>query len=182
MHLGRLLSGWLVPAIIAQKIFIDQLSGYKALPSCAERPIHTIVKDMSLGCGDGKKTTSYGCFCSASSTHFVSLISKEVAKLCLPDTTTAVAQATSLFGSYCAIESAKNGTAVLSKTVSASTTIAVTTTSSSSASPTASPGAASTRPTLPASPSETGSSGANYPSHSRTLAYVMLGLGIVGVL
>lgn len=105
------LSGWLVPAIIAQQIFIDELPGYKALPPCAERPVHTIVKDMSLGCGDHKRTTSYDCFCTSSSTKFVSLISKEVAKLCLPDTSTAVTQAVDLFGSYCAIGSAANGTA-----------------------------------------------------------------------
>ena len=112
MHLTRLFHGWLVPAIIlAQRIFIDELPGYKALPSCAERPIHTIVKDMSMGCGDRKKTTSYSCFCTASSTKYVTLISNEVAKLCLPDTSTAVAQALDLFGSYCAIGSVANGTA-----------------------------------------------------------------------
>ncbi|KAK7994611.1 hypothetical protein PG991_016199 [Apiospora marii] len=113
MHLNHLiLYSWVVPAtVMAQRIFIDELPGYKALPSCAERPIHTIVKDMSKGCGDHQKTTSYSCFCTASSTKFVSLISKEVAKLCLPDTTTAVEQATDLFGSYCAIGTAANGTA-----------------------------------------------------------------------
>ncbi|KAK7986916.1 hypothetical protein PG988_001904 [Apiospora saccharicola] len=182
MHLHRLLSAWLIPAIIlAQRIFIDELPGYKALPSCAERPVHTIVKDMSMGCGDRQKTTSYSCFCTASSTQYVSIISKEVAKLCLPDTTTAVPQALSLFESYCAIGSAKNGTAVLSKTLSSSVTTAATTTSSSpSASPTASPGAASTRPTLPASPSETGSSGgARSRSYSQTVGFVLLGIGMV---
>ncbi|KAK6849488.1 hypothetical protein PG995_013321 [Apiospora arundinis] len=96
---------------MAQRIFIDNLAGYRALPPCAERPVHVIVKDMASGCGDGQRTTSYGCFCSTSSTQFVSIISKEVAKRCLPDTATAVAQATDLFGSYCAIGSAANGTA-----------------------------------------------------------------------
>ncbi|KAK8091848.1 hypothetical protein PG997_002209 [Apiospora hydei] len=111
MYLQRLLHVWLVPAITAQSIFIDNLPGYRALPPCAETPVHTIVKDMSRGCGDHRKTTSYSCFCTASSTQYVALISKEVAKRCLPDTTTGVSQALDLFGSYCAMGSVMNGTA-----------------------------------------------------------------------
>ncbi|KAK8003830.1 26S protease regulatory subunit S10B [Apiospora arundinis] len=170
---------------MAQRIFIDNLAGYRALPPCAERPVHVIVKDMASGCGDGQRTTSYGCFCSTSSTQFVSIISKEVAKRCLPDTATAVAQATDLFGSYCAIGSAANGTAVVmsSKTVSASgTTAATATLSGSSASPTTSVGVAPSRPTLPASPSQTDSAGAKSQSYSRTLVSVLLGFGVAGAL
>ncbi|KAK6833578.1 hypothetical protein PG987_008272 [Apiospora arundinis] len=88
---------------MAQRIFINNLPGYQALPPCAESPVNTIVRIMYSGCGDNKRTTSYSCFCTASSAKFVSIISKEVAKRCLPDTATAVAQATELFGSYCAI-------------------------------------------------------------------------------
>ncbi|KAK8031843.1 hypothetical protein PG990_001577 [Apiospora arundinis] len=170
---------------MAQQIFINNLPGYQALPPCAESPVNTIVRIMSSGCGDNKRTTSYSCFCTASSAKFVSIISKEVAKRCLPDTATAVAQATELFGSYCAIGSAANGTAVLSHTLSASgITAATTTPSSPSASPTASPGVASTRPTLPASPSQTdaNSAGAKSQSYRRTWASVLLSFGIAGVL
>ncbi|KAK8022441.1 Glycosyl transferase [Apiospora rasikravindrae] len=110
MYLHHLLYVWLVPATMAQNIFIDSLSGYQALPPCAERPVNAIVKNMASGCGDHQMTTSYSCFCTASSTKYVSIISKEVAKRCLPDTSTAIAQATDLFESYCAIGSAANGT------------------------------------------------------------------------
>ncbi|KAK8092467.1 uncharacterized protein PG998_014952 [Apiospora kogelbergensis] len=183
MYLPNLLFGWLVPAILAQRFFIDDLPGYKSLPPCAEQPIKIIVKYMSSGCGDHKKTTSYSCFCSASSMRFASLIGKDVSKLCLPETATAVSQAQDLFASYCAMGSAANGTAALTNTGSASvTTAANATPESPSASPTASAGVAPTRPTLPASPSETKSAVAKSKSYDRTLAAVLLSLGMVGVL
>ncbi|KAK7937648.1 uncharacterized protein PG986_014516 [Apiospora aurea] len=98
MYLRRLLHICLVPAITAQRIFIDNLPGYQDLPPCAEVPVHTIVKDMSQGCGDHRKTTSYSCFLKS-------------AKRCLPDTSTGLSQALDLFESYCAMGSAMNGTA-----------------------------------------------------------------------
>lgn len=92
----------------AQRLFIDTIPAYSELPVCAKDQLKTIVKNMVNGCGDGKKTTSYSCFCTDSSSHFSQFISTKVASACLPETTTAVGAAADVFSSYCALGS--NGT------------------------------------------------------------------------
>lgn len=92
----------------AQRIFIDTIPAYSELPICAADQLRTVVRNMAEGCGDDKKTTSYSCFCTDSSSHFSEVISTKVASACLPETTTAVDAAADVFSSYCALES--NGT------------------------------------------------------------------------
>lgn len=92
----------------AQRIFIDTIPAYSELPVCAVDQLRRVVKDMVDGCGDGKKTTSYSCFCTDSSSYFSGVISTRVAKACLPETTAAVGAAADVFSSYCALGS--NGT------------------------------------------------------------------------
>jgi hypothetical protein len=91
----------------AQSIFINKVPDYSSLPSCAEIPLSTIVRNMEQGCGDGGKTTSYSCFCTASSAMFSSKISKAVASECA-SATAGVGEALDVFHSYCAMGA--NGT------------------------------------------------------------------------
>lgn len=92
----------------AQRIFIDAIPAYSELPICAAEQLRTVVKNMEKGCGDDRKTTSYSCFCTDSSSYFSGVISTSVASACLPETTTAVDAAADIFSSYCALGS--NGT------------------------------------------------------------------------
>ena len=85
-------------------IFINKGPEYSALPSCAERPLSTIVRDMSLGCGDHNSLTSYDCFCTSSSSHFSSLISKSVSQQCAATSPAAVTSALEVFNSYCELK------------------------------------------------------------------------------
>ncbi|KAK1984167.1 hypothetical protein LZ30DRAFT_780037 [Colletotrichum cereale] len=83
--------------------FVNQLDGYDSLPLCAEPPVSSIVRDMVAGCGDGGRSTSYSCFCTASSDRFRDMIASSVARRCGgpgPE----VASATSLFGAYCQLD------------------------------------------------------------------------------
>ncbi|KAH9232903.1 hypothetical protein K456DRAFT_36923 [Colletotrichum gloeosporioides 23] len=80
--------------------YLDQADGYSALPSCAEVPISSIVRDMVSGCGDGGRTTSYSCFCTASSDRFSNIIATAVAKNC-GQSNVEVASATQVFDAYC---------------------------------------------------------------------------------
>ncbi len=56
----------LLPLTLAQQptptpFYINKAPGYSALPSCAERPLSTIVRGMARGCGDHNAVTSYDC-------------------------------------------------------------------------------------------------------------------------
>lgn len=84
----------------AQQVFIDSIPAYSSLDACAVGPLSTIVRDMSYGCGDGSHTTSYGCFCTSSSSYFSAFISSNVLNQCGGN----VAEATSavdVFNAYC---------------------------------------------------------------------------------
>ncbi|KAK0372411.1 hypothetical protein CLIM01_10217 [Colletotrichum limetticola] len=83
--------------------YLNQADGYDSLPSCAEPPISSIVRDMVAGCGDGGKTTSYSCFCTASSDRFREIIATSVAKNC-GRSGVEVESATSVFDAYCQME------------------------------------------------------------------------------
>ena len=110
MHVRGLIGTWLVATTAtAQSLFINSFLEYSALPSCAEHPLSTIVRDMENGCGDDRKTTSYSCFCTASSSYFASVISTKVASECLLETTTAVTQALEVFDMYCALAGNSTG-------------------------------------------------------------------------
>ncbi|KAI1214343.1 uncharacterized protein F4807DRAFT_455983 [Annulohypoxylon truncatum] len=87
-----------------QNVFIDEVSAYSSLPRCAEVPLSFIVRDMASGCGDGSKTSSYSCFCTASSSKMNNVISTAVASRCSTGPTSAAAQALDVFSSYCNLE------------------------------------------------------------------------------
>lgn len=91
----------------AQGVFINLIPAYKGLPPCAEVPLSTIVRDMNLGCGDGGKTTSWSCFCSASSSQFAAKISSRVQASCTADLP-AVTAALGVFSTYCANSTGKS--------------------------------------------------------------------------
>ncbi|KAI1101404.1 hypothetical protein F4804DRAFT_12152 [Jackrogersella minutella] len=97
----------LVASIIfatAQQIFIDHVPAYAELPSCAEIPSSFIVRDMASGCGDGGKTTSYSCLCTASSSKMDGVINTAVASRCATGPVTVASQALDVFASYCDLE------------------------------------------------------------------------------
>ena len=90
-----------VPLILPQNIFINLVPEYIALPSCAQSPLSSIVRDMQKGCGDGGATTSYSCFCTASSSYFSALISTVVVAQC--SESGQASSAVDVFESYCAV-------------------------------------------------------------------------------
>ncbi|KAI1088707.1 hypothetical protein F5B19DRAFT_470236 [Rostrohypoxylon terebratum] len=116
-----------------QKYFINTLSAYSALPSCAEKPLSFIVRDMVSGCGDNKKTTSYSCFCTASSSKMKSIINSAVASRCSTGPTNAATQALDVFSSYCDLGASNKiftGNATSPASVNATITQTVTSTPS----------------------------------------------------
>ena len=90
----------LTPGTYCQHIFINQVPEYSQLPVCAEVPLSQIVRNMVSGCGDGGRTTSYDCFCVASSTRFAKVISTAVASKC-PADDDGVSAALDVFDSFC---------------------------------------------------------------------------------
>ncbi|KAI0830952.1 hypothetical protein F5Y06DRAFT_281987 [Hypoxylon sp. FL0890] len=116
-----------------QRTFIDQVSAYASLPSCAEVPLSFIVRDMASGCGDGGKTTSYSCFCTASSSKMNGFISSAVASRCSTGPVTAASQAVDVFASYCGLgnsghRASGNGTSPVTANANATVTQTVTST------------------------------------------------------
>ncbi|KAE9378469.1 hypothetical protein N431DRAFT_461980 [Stipitochalara longipes BDJ] len=103
MHATTLLFVFIisVPLILSQHIFINLVPEYSALPSCAQSPLSSIVRDMDKGCGDGGATTSYSCFCTASSSYFSTLISTVVLMQC--SESGQASSAVDVFDSYCAV-------------------------------------------------------------------------------
>lgn len=95
-----------VYAQIPTSIFINIMPGWYSLDPCAEQPLSTIVRDMLSGCGDNSGTTSFSCFCSASSTQFQSVISRAVAIQCHNDTRE-IAMANDVFSEYCQLGSSE---------------------------------------------------------------------------
>jgi hypothetical protein len=101
MTLTSLILSLIISQALSQSIFINNVPEYTALPSCAEVPVSMIVRDMDAGCGDGNQTTSYSCFCTASSSHYDGVISDFVASACTTDASSAVSEALDVFASYC---------------------------------------------------------------------------------
>ncbi|KAK8023931.1 hypothetical protein PG993_011997 [Apiospora rasikravindrae] len=71
------------------RVYLDEAPGYLQLPACAMTPISTIVRDMSKGCGDGGRLTSYTCFCTDSYRKARWDISTEIAASCSKDASSA---------------------------------------------------------------------------------------------
>lgn len=85
-------------------VFIDTVSGYDELSTCAEEVLSTIVRAQYSGCGDKGAVTSYTCFCTDSSSEMSSMITSAVTRSC--DSSIASAQASSaigVFDAYCQI-------------------------------------------------------------------------------
>lgn len=85
-------------------VFIDTVSGYDELSTCAEEVLSTIVRAQYSGCGDKGAVTSYTCFCTDSSSEMSSMITNAVSLSC--DSSVVSAQASSaidVFDAYCAI-------------------------------------------------------------------------------
>ncbi|KAF5506368.1 hypothetical protein CGCS363_v004049 [Colletotrichum siamense] len=114
--------------------YLDQAAGYSALPSCAEVPISSIVRDMVSGCGDGGRTTSYSCFCTASSDRFSNLIATAVAKNC-GQSSSEVASATQVFDAYCQLGKADAATDVSGPTSTTGGSISTSSPASSTVEP-----------------------------------------------
>lgn len=84
--------------------FIDTVTGYDELSTCAEAALSTIVRAQSSGCGDGGALTSYTCFCTDSSSQFSSLITSAISVSCSSQIWSAQAgSAISVFDGYCAL-------------------------------------------------------------------------------
>lgn len=87
---------WFTGALCGQ-IYIDQVSEYSDLSPCAETPLSGVVRGQKSGCG---ASTSYSCFCTASSSKFEAIISTAVLSAC-PGSTADADSATSIFSLYC---------------------------------------------------------------------------------
>ncbi|KAI1456515.1 hypothetical protein F4805DRAFT_458721 [Annulohypoxylon moriforme] len=117
--------------VTGQQIFINKVPAYSSLPHCAELPLSFIVRDMASGCGDGSKTTSYSCFCTASSSKMDGIISTAVASRCSTGPTNAATQALDVFSSYCNLGNSNRtvtGNATSPATANATVTQTVTST------------------------------------------------------
>lgn len=95
-----------VSSVKATSIFIDTVTGYDELSTCAENALSTIVRAQSSGCGDGGQLTSYTCFCTDSSSVFSSLITAAVSESCSSSIwSDQASSAISVFDGYCALGS-----------------------------------------------------------------------------
>ncbi|ROW04440.1 hypothetical protein VMCG_05093 [Cytospora schulzeri] len=84
--------------------FIDTITGYRELSTCAENALSTIVRAQSSGCGDGGALTSYTCFCTDSSSIFSSIITSAISESCSsPIQSEQASSAISVFDAYCAL-------------------------------------------------------------------------------
>ena len=84
--------------------YIDTISGYGDLSTCAENVLSTIVRAQSSGCGDNNALTSYTCFCTDSSSFMSYEITSAISASC--NSSIWSAQATSaiaVFDAYCAL-------------------------------------------------------------------------------
>ncbi|POS75061.1 hypothetical protein DHEL01_v206542 [Diaporthe helianthi] len=85
-------------------IFIDTVSGYDELSTCAEEVLSTIVRGQYSGCGDKGAVTSYTCFCTDSSSLMSNLITRAISNRCESSIVSEQASsAIDVFDAYCAI-------------------------------------------------------------------------------
>ncbi|KAI9150505.1 hypothetical protein HJFPF1_10273 [Paramyrothecium foliicola] len=82
-------------------IYIDLVSGYDELSSCAEFPLSTIVRDMDQACKDDSQLTSYSCFCTESFNRVGWDISTAVRRSCSTDQEEQATKAVKVFSEYC---------------------------------------------------------------------------------
>lgn len=89
-------------------VFIDKLSEYTLLSSCAEEQVSSIVRDMYYMCGDGSEGTtimaeSYVCFCYQSAPKASSMIGKHVSTACSDIDPSQNTSALEVFSKYCQV-------------------------------------------------------------------------------
>ncbi|KAF3761198.1 hypothetical protein M406DRAFT_348469 [Cryphonectria parasitica EP155] len=121
--------------------YIDTISGYDELSTCAENVLSTIVRAQYSGCGDHGALTSYTCFCTDSSSLFSYEITSAISESCA--TSIWSAQATSaiqIFNSYCdlGVEAGLVPATAIAATASATASATPAATASTAASATAS--------------------------------------------
>ncbi|KAB2579211.1 Glycosyl transferase [Lasiodiplodia theobromae] len=133
-------------SITPTKNYIDTISGYIELSTCAEGVLSTVVRAQQSGCGDNQALTSYTCFCTDSSSYFRRMISTEVTNSCGSAGTEQASSAVEIFDGYCALgvehglsttSSAQSATGTASPAAGAASTLVTSTTSGSAASATA---------------------------------------------
>lgn len=92
-------------SIVPTSNFIDTITGYSDLSSCAADVLSTIVRAQSSGCGDDGALTSYTCFCTDSSRLFSFEISSAVSLTCksLSESEKQVSSALEVWEGYCAL-------------------------------------------------------------------------------
>lgn len=90
-------------SIVPTKNYIDTISGYIELSTCAEGVLSTVVRAQQSGCGDNQALTSYTCFCTDSSSYFRLMISTEVTNSCGSAGSEQATSAVEIFDSYCAL-------------------------------------------------------------------------------
>lgn len=90
--------------IIQTTNYIDTISGYHDLSTCAEQVLSTVVRGEFSGCGDTYALTSYTCFCTDSSSYMSAVISKDVMSSCpVSAASVQASSALGIFAAYCAL-------------------------------------------------------------------------------
>ncbi|KAL2827423.1 hypothetical protein BDW59DRAFT_144250 [Aspergillus cavernicola] len=137
---------------------------------------------MVYGCGDDQHTTSYSCFCRASSSHFSRVISASVAHSCTSYPTSAASEALDVFNSYCILGTtpAIDSTVTSTSNPSVSLTTVSDTSSTSSSSSSSSSSYSPVRPSSGPIPSTTsGASRVRFNSLFRLLSSLYLHLAYI---
>lgn len=87
---------------IPTKNYIDTISGYTDLSTCAELVLSTVVRGEYSGCADTYALTSFTCFCTDSSSYMSEVISSDVEAACPASVASAQASsALGVFAAYC---------------------------------------------------------------------------------
>ncbi|OJD35636.1 uncharacterized protein BKCO1_1600035 [Diplodia corticola] len=165
-------------SIVPTKNYIDTISGYIELSTCAEDVLSTVVRAQQSGCGDNMATTSYTCFCTDSSSYYSAMISSEVSNSCGTAGSAQASSAIAVFDGYCALGVEHGLSTTTSDTQTSSTASPA---ASASTAPATQTGSASTSA---ASASATSSAaGASSSSDSARTAAIAAGVAVpVGVI
>lgn len=151
--------------------YIDTISGYNELSTCAEQVLSTVVRAEYSGCGDSYAITSYTCFCTDSSSYMSAVISRDVMSSC--PVSVASLQASSalgIFAAYCEL----GVSAGLTTQTAAGAASPTATGESSSASPADTIAPATATVTISSTPTNANSaSTSSASSSSNTLAIVV---------
>ncbi|KUI53840.1 Axial budding pattern protein 2 [Cytospora mali] len=158
--------------------FIDTISGYSELSTCAENVLSTIVRAQSSGCGDDGALTSYTCFCTDSSSLFSYEITSAISVSCNSSIwSTQATSAIAVFDAYCAL----GVPAALASTTAAASTVTVTGSPSPAATALTTSASATS---MPAAATSAASNSSSSSSSSKTVAIavgVAVPCGVIGL-